>query len=258
MNAVYEVRGEFAIAGSHVAGPWDLSMQHGSAPTALVARAAEQLPTREPMQVVRLTVDLMRPVPIAPLEIRAEVVREGRKIQLCAVTLLADGKAVVRASVLKIRCQDFASSDAVLNASLDVPVFDQGEAPAAAISKSSPFISGLELRMVKGDARKPGPAACWFRMHRPLVFGETLSPLLRAAVTADFCNGIGAVLDTRHWTFINADLSINLARMPVGEWILLSADTWLGSDGNAIAFGRLGDVQGYFGRAVQSLVVERR
>ena len=61
MKAVYEVSDEFATPGSHVAGPWDLSMQHGAAPTALIARAAERLPSKAPMQVVRLTVDLMRP-----------------------------------------------------------------------------------------------------------------------------------------------------------------------------------------------------
>ena len=81
---------------------------------------------------------------------------------------------------------------------------------------------------------------------------------MRAAMTADFCNGVSSVLDFRHWTFINADLSINLARMPIGDWILLDARTWLGENGAGIAFAKLGDERGYFGRAVQSLVIERR
>ena len=46
--------------------------------------------------------------------------------------------------------------------------------------------------------------------------------------------------------------------MPVGEWILLDAQTWLGDHGSGIAFAKLGDERGYFGRAIQSLVIEPR
>jgi hypothetical protein len=53
-------------------------------------------------------------------------------------------------------------------------------------------------------------------------------------------------------------VSINLTRPPVGEWILLDAETWLERDGGGIAFARMGDRTGYFGRAVQSLVIEPR
>ena len=72
------------------------------------------------------------------------------------------------------------------------------------------------------------------------------------------CNGVGAVLDFAEWTYLNADLTINFARPPVGEWMLLDAESWLGSAGSGIAFARLADVHGYFGRAIQSIVVERR
>ena len=120
------------------------------------------------------------------------------------------------------------------------------------------FVGGLTLRVVKGAFRKPGPGAIWFRAHRPIVDGEAPSPLMRAAMTSDFCNGVSSVLDFRRWTFINADISINLARPPVGEWILLDAQTWLGANGSGIAFAKLGDERGYFGRAVQSLVIEPR
>ena len=79
-------------------------MTYGS----LVTWAAERLPTRQPMRIARITVDLMRPVPVAPLTIESEVVREGRKIQLCAVRLFADGVEVVRASILKLRAEAVA------------------------------------------------------------------------------------------------------------------------------------------------------
>jgi hypothetical protein len=81
---------------------------------------------------------------------------------------------------------------------------------------------------------------------------------MRAVVAADLCNGTSAALDFRHWTFINADLTVSFARQPVGEWILLDAESWIGPDGAGLAAARLADERGYFGRAVQSLVIEKR
>lgn len=234
-------------------------MQHGGAPSSLIAWAAERIPTREPMRVARMTIDLLRPVPLAPLEIRAEVVREGRKIQLCAIALLHAGVEVVRASVLKIRDAAVDLPETLSNEAVTLPGPDQGVPPEGLLGGgTNAFITGLDLRVVRGSFRQPGPGAIWFRLHRPIVAGEAISPLMRAAATSDFCNGVSSVLDFRHWTFINADLSINLARMPVGEWILLDAQTWLGESGAGIAFAKLGDERGYFGRAVQSLVIEKR
>ena len=85
---------------------------------------------------------------------------------------------------------------------------------------------------------------------------KRITPLMRAAITSDFCNGVSSVLNFDEWTFINADLTISLARMPVGEWILLDAQTWLGDHGAGLAFAKLGDERGYFGRAIQSLVID--
>jgi len=81
---------------------------------------------------------------------------------------------------------------------------------------------------------------------------------MRAAVTADFCNGVSAQLDFDHWTFISCDISLTLTRDPIGEWILVDAQTWIDSNGGGVACGRLGDRRGWFVRAAQSLLVERR
>ncbi|CKX08559.1 Uncharacterised protein [Mycobacterium tuberculosis] len=51
---------------------------------------------------------------------------------------------------------------------------------------------------------------------------------------------------------------MTFARQPVGDWILLNSEMTLGADGAGLAVSRLGDAQGYFGRAIQCLVVEPR
>ena len=106
--------------------------------------------------------------------------------------------------------------------------------------------------------RVPGPAAVWCRADRPIIEGVETTPLMRAAIAADFCNGVSSVLDFADWTFINGDLTVSLSRMPVGEWVLLDAQSWIGPQGAGIAFAGLADTKGYFGRAAQSLVIEPR
>jgi hypothetical protein len=119
-------------------------------------------------------------------------------------------------------------------------------------------VKGVSLRAARGRFGVRGPGAIWYRVERPLVAGAGVSQAMRAVVAADFCNGTSAALDFRQWTFINADLTVNFARAPVGEWILLDAESWIGPDGAGLAMARLADVSGYFGRVVQSLVVEKR
>jgi hypothetical protein len=254
-DCVFRVEGEIAITMPQAAGPWDATMQHGGAPAALVTWVAERMPAAVPMRVARLTLNLMRPVPIAPLTIVSEVLRQGRKIQLCGVRLLAGGKEVVRAEVLKVRTERQPLPDHVVEAPIDVPP------PEACIRLDPkvvhPFTAGIEVRGVSGRLLELDSGPSWFRIERPLIAGEPVSQAMRAVVVADYGN-TSSPLDFRRWLFLNADLTVSLAREPVGEWILLNAETQVGPDGAGLAVARLGDRQGYFGRAVQSLVIEKR
>ena len=72
MDAIFRINGNRVVTSPNAAGPWDARMQHGSAPAALVVWAAEAVPTPVPMQIARVTLDLMRPVPVAPLSIETE------------------------------------------------------------------------------------------------------------------------------------------------------------------------------------------
>jgi hypothetical protein len=209
------------------------------------------------MHVARLTVDLMRPVPLTPLTIVTEVLRAGRKIQLCEVRLLSDGVTVVRATALKIRTGDaLPLPPETAEVAVTLPGPDQSVPENH--GSSSPFVSGMAIHAARGGFATVGINAIWYKVQWPLIAGAPVSPLMRAAVASDFCNATAVALDFRQWTFINADLTISLSRLPVGEWILLDGETFIGPNGAGIATARLGDVRGYFGRAVQSLVIEKR
>jgi hypothetical protein len=257
-NFVYAISDSRALTTPLASGPWNPQHQHGAAPTSLICWAIERIPTREPMQVARITVDLLRPVPIASLDIKTSVVREGRKIQLCSAQLFAEGVEVARASVLKIRSVATPLPESVHEETSEFPGPEASRIPKRDPEGTNLFTAGVDMRFAKGGFRRPGPAAAWFRAVRPIVSGEGISPLMRAAIASDFCNGVSSPLDFREWTFINGDLTLNLARMPVDDWVLLDAQSYIGADGVGVAFARLGDSQGFFGRAAQSLVLERR
>jgi hypothetical protein len=257
MEAIYRVDGHRVVTSPNAAGPWDTSMQHGSAPAALVVWAAEAIPAPQPMQIARVTIDLMRPVPVAPLTLQTEVLREGRKIQLCAVRLLAENVVVVGATILKIKTQALTLPPEIADLPVELPGPDRARQEQPDFS-GSPFVTGISMRAARGRFGAPGPGAIWYRIDRPLVEGSKVSQAMRAVVAADFCNGTSAVLDFREWTFINADLTVNFARQPVGAWILLDAESQIGPDGAGVAAARLADERGYFGRAIQSLVIEKR
>jgi hypothetical protein len=255
MRPIFRIDGTRVIVSPDAGGPWDPSMQHGSAPSSLVVWAAERIPAKSPMRIARVTIDLMRPVPLSELTIESEVLREGRKIQLCMVRLRAADVVVVAATVLKIR------RDAVLLPSdvADQPVGLPG--PAASRPEpmsSSPFVQGMAVRAARGGFIARGLHALWYRVDWPLVDGYAVSQAMRAVVAADFCNGTATALDFNSYTFINADLTVNMAREPVGEWVLLDATSWIGSDGAGLAAARLADESGYFGQVAQSLVIEKR
>ncbi len=257
MNAIFRIDGNRAVTSPDAAGPWDPRMQHGSAPASLVVWAAERIPTPVPMQIARVTIDLMRPVPVAPLTIETEVLREGRKIQLCAVRLLADGVIVVQASVLKSKAQIQPLPPEVADLAVELPGPDQSREEEGNFA-NSPFVKVISMRAASGRFAVPGPGAIWFRVNQDLIEGSPVSQAMRAVVASDFCNGTSSLLDFNAWTFINADLTVSLARQPIGDWILLDAESWIGPDGAGLAMARLADVRGYFGRAVQSLVIEKR
>src|SRR5689334_337633 len=132
MEAIYRVEGAKIETSAFAGGPWDPKLQHGSAPSSLICWAVERLPSPVPMRVARLTIDLMRPVPVAPLSLETEVLREGKKIQLVGVRLLSEGKDVVRATALRIRRKPRELPSSAFCPPIDVRGPEMGRVPDTA------------------------------------------------------------------------------------------------------------------------------
>lgn len=245
-------------------GPWSEHALHGGPVAALVARAAErELASTGSAAVgpVRLTVDLERPVPLAPLRVSAAVVRPGRKVQVVEVQLFdQQDRRLVRATVLALRRTE-----------LDLPADRHGPAAVAPPPPSEAVDGppwepmpdkivfhndGVTHRFARGAILQLGPATDWIRLAVPVVVGEEPSPFQRAVAASDFVNGISAALAFEDWTFINPDLTVTLHRIPVGEHIAVDAATRIDPSGVGTAEADLYDEHGRIGRAVQTLIVE--
>jgi hypothetical protein len=240
-------------------GPWDPGAQHGGAPAALLARAIERLQPGADMRVARVTMELLRPVPIGELRVETELVRPGRRVQLVAARLYAGDTLTVQALALRIRRAPGVSPTIAAPDRAPAPVPGPQARSGLRFSADRSFPGdGCDLRFARGDYREPGPAVAWIRLAVPVVAGEEPSGLQRALAAADFGNGVSAVLDWERQVFINPDLTVHLERDPVGEWVCLDAETTIGADGTGQATSTLYDERGRVGRAGQALYVDRR
>jgi hypothetical protein len=242
-------------------GPWQPQHQHAGPPVALVCRAIEQAAHEHGLtHVGRLTANLVRPVPIGELTVEVMTDYIGRNVGHFSAHLMAEHKDVGRFTALVQR-----ETTVVLPESLQGhPPPKAPRGPEESPLGQFPFAGRhlgysdlVEVRVAQGKLFQ-GPCAIWFRMRHPLVAGEAPSAVQRVAVAADSGNGISAVLDVRHYSFVNSDLTINLLRPPLGEWICLEARTTLGTRGGGLAESALYDTEGLIGRATQTLAVRER
>jgi Thioesterase-like superfamily len=235
-------------------GPWHPSQQHGSPPAALLAYAMERTDPRPDMEFAQFAVDLLRPVPVGEVEVRAELVRPGRRVQYFTAELIADGQPAVRARGWRVRRADTS----------DVATPSTTPAPMPDISSAEPpftdfgYFHAIDWRLVSGAVHIPGPAAMWTRLRVPVVPDEKPTPLQRVAGVADTSSGISAELNFDTHIFTNVDFTLHLLRALSGEWVYLDAVTTVGPDGSGLCRTRLHDDHGDLGTAAQTLFIAPR
>jgi len=242
-------------------GPWNPQHQHAGPPIALACRTLEQAAqTHGLTHVARLTANILRPVPIGDITVEVMTDYVGRDVRHFAIHLLAGDKEVGRMPALALREAPVEMPQPLAGHPLPRAIRSPDNSPQTQFpfaGRQLGYGDLVENRTAAGEMFA-GPCTVWFRLRHPLVEGESPSPYQRVAVAADSGNGISAVLDFRRYSFVNADLTINLLRRPVGEWIALEARTLWGSQGGGLAESALYDAEGLIGRATQSLTVRPR
>lgn len=266
-DSFYEHQGgDRYLATEFTRGPWDPDSQHAGPPAALIGRQVERLgggliggEGGAPAQLGRITFEVMRPVPIGPLQVSAEILRPGRRVEMFGASLAdGDGVELIRAQGWRL-----ATGEIEFEPPPGLPQPPPG--PEAAdhqgffeTGHEVGYHSAVEYRFLEGAFKERGPALVWMRTPTPLLAGEEPTPLQRLLVVADSGNGVSAALDWRRYLFINVDLTVHLNRMPEGEWVCLDAVTLPEAAGVGLADTALFDQSGQIGRAAQTLLVAPR
>jgi hypothetical protein len=255
VDAIFIRKGDAFEPTELARGPWDSDAQHGGAPAALIAGELERVGGGRPF--VRIALHLLKPVPLTPLTLTTEVVRDGRRARRLRADLRAGDDVVCFAYALQLQGSDDPMPEVELKARPLAPPY--AGSPAISPAPWTMFGGdGVEIKFVDGAFDTPGPAAAWFRMRVPIVAGEAVSPLQRTLAAADFGNGISASVSWDDYSFVNPELTVYLLREPAGEWVGLDSRTAIDARGIGLAESVLYDEQGAIGRALQSLYVSRR
>jgi hypothetical protein len=190
------------------------------------------------------------------LTTRTRLLRPGKRVALLETVLAAEGQDVLVARGWRIATSGSA------------PVVDTDEAipeiPAESFAPRFPFghedgyLAEIDWRFVSGYFDRPGPCQVWARPRLPLLPGEDMSPMCRTLLLADSGSGVSMAVDPTKYTFMNVDLTVVLHRDPVGEFVLLDAETTMGGTGTGLAQTRLADTSGIVGSGVQTLLVAPR
>jgi Thioesterase-like superfamily len=212
---------------------------------------------------VRLAFDILGPVPVGPVRVRASVLRPGRRIELVEAALDAgDDPPLMRLTAWRMRVRTDGpapADDGPAGGGPSIPGPEESRPETASFfTQEIAYHRALDWRFAAGSFNAPGPAIAWTRPACALVEGEPITPLQHLLVMTDAASGVSAELDWTRATFANVDLVVALHRPPAGEWLGVDARTTLGGLGAAQCFADLHDVTGRIGRSSQSLFVEPR
>jgi acyl-CoA thioesterase len=248
VDAFFTADGDFYVPGPLTRGPWGATMG-GQIVGGLLGWALDRHGDDD-LQPARLTVDLLRPVPIEPVSIETSIQRQGRRIKLVDAAMCQNGKVVARASALFLR-RGAEPEGQVWSAPVAMPPLPADCEPLEA---DVPFgIWTYNSESDTGTTGMPPPEweragvqkFAWGRLFRPMVAGHPLTPFTRAAFAGDIISSL------THWStaglrYINADYTVAISRLPEGEYIGLAAQSYYGNDGvgsgSATMFDRIGPI----------------
>ena len=255
-DSFFVSRGTAFVATEATRGPWDNAHQHGGPPSGLLGRALEQFQPRDDARIVRVTIDILRPVPITELAVEVAVARPGKRVELLDAVMTSEGEAVLKARAWRMRTA-VLTFDEPTTTTLPGPEIGRWEPFFPEVAEVG-YHTHMDWRFLRGSFREAGPAIAWLKMKVPLLPGEELSPLVRVLVAADSANGVSCALDPREYVFVNTDLNVFLHRVPEGEWVGMDSRTILDPSGVGLTETVLHDRSGSVGRALQTLYVAKR
>lgn len=254
--------GDLLVPGVLSRGPWYEGTLHGSAMLAAMARAAERHHTDVERQVVRLTIDLMRAAPMAPLRVESSTVRSGKSIDVIDIAMFAGDDLCVRGSALRIRTEDITVDDDSAAATWPRPPADDEIATPVFThpgAERPAFHHAIDAHLDHGDD------TVWFRLAVPVVDDEANTSAVTVATIADWTYATPRMLSEaaseappsaeRTVFAINADTTVNTHRPMSGAWLGLRTTSQVGALGAGTSSAQILDRDGLVGFSSQSILV---
>ncbi len=226
---------------------WGDDHLNGPAVVGLLARTLEGHCGSPDFMPTRLTADLFRAARNAKTNIDIRVVRDGRRVRAVDGELIQDGRLVARATLIQYRRSSAPPGRQWTGPTTFVrPHEDDGTA--------LPFVGSDDVGWTRSPAAHQNDSRKrFYNKGINVVAGEKSSPFVRAVMIAE-ATSLVTNLGTRGIGYINGDLTVALARLPLDEWIGVQGDSHWESDGVAVGTATLFDHQGAFGSGTTTAV----
>ena len=246
---------------------WNETDQHGGPPSALLAHVIQGIALPVPMHMTRITVSLLRPVPIADVETRTRILRAGKRVAVVEADLLLAGTddllATAQAQMIRTEAMPI---DGVARPEFSVPTppmdhppaFDQGVGSWADTSVARFHLHASERRSIDLGWETLGPGEGWFRLLLDVVDHEPASPLTKFVAIADMANGLSSALDVDRFMWVNPDMTVAFSRPPRGDWMGMRAGADPQSNGVGLVHAWGFDADGPFGHVLQTQLLVHR
>jgi hypothetical protein len=96
--------GSWFVPTEYARGPWQVDACHAGPPTALMAGALEAVVPEQ--RLTRITVDIIRPIPMSGFRVGGSIAKPGRLVSLTEAELYDDDTIFARAYGLHLRTLD--------------------------------------------------------------------------------------------------------------------------------------------------------
>jgi hypothetical protein len=261
----FRAEGDNLVPAAFATSPWG-QVLHGRLIGGLTARAAEQARAGDPdLFCSRLTVDMFRAAPLAPVRVTTRSIRAGKRIAVLEVTIEQDDGPVGQGKVLLLRRSEQPDGTFRPAPAWEAPTPSQlGPSQAASTSRWTAPWESWRVSVPggpddSGDPDNSGGAltsGLWIRDTHPLIAGEQLTPLVRVGMAADLASPVSNYSD-RGLSFINADYTVYLGREPQGEYVGVQPSGHISERGVAAGHCVLHDLRGAAGFVTTAAVANR-
>jgi hypothetical protein len=232
---------------SNARSRWGDDHLNGPAVVGLAARTLEDQFGLDEFMPARLTVDLFKAARGVPTTTVARLVRDGRRVRNSECDIVQEGVPVARATLVQYRRSSAPP----------------GEEWSATMTCTHPTdVDDSSYLRVGSDAGDWSPKISdhmntsrkrFLNRAIDVVEGAANTPFISAVYAAE---GTSLVtnLGTAGIGYINGDLTVALARLPVDDWIFVQGDSHWVADGVSVGSATLFDRTGPFGTGLVTAI----